>query len=97
MQAEYQLNILKKNTIAKLLVFVSDNNCCLLKGGDNMTSELIKALMQRNDELESENKILKESCENFASVEQNLHEKIDMLQMDKNQLEERILDLEACE
>lgn len=62
-----------------------------------MASELIKALKQRVDELQKENIMLKKSCENFSEVEKILHKKIDDLQMDKDQLEERILDLEACE
>jgi prefoldin subunit 5 len=45
-------------------------------------SELVKALSQRIDELEKENLSLKN--------------KVEDLTMDNDQLQERILDLEAC-
>ena len=45
--------------------------------------DIIKALKKRIKELETENTILRNT--------------VDDLQMDKDQLQERILDLEACE
>lgn len=48
-----------------------------------MDSELIKALKQKIDELESENLDLKN--------------KVEDLEMDKDNLIDRLLDLEACE
>lgn len=55
--------------------------------------EYIKALIWKNDELEKEKKV---QAIKFADREAHLMEEIRELQADKADLQERILDLEAC-
>lgn len=56
-------------------------------------SELEKAFKQKIDELEKEKKV---QAIKFADREAHLMEEIKELQADKAELQERILDLEAC-
>lgn len=72
-----------------------------LKGGkkmnDKQVSETVKALIQRIDELQKQNRMLTESCQSFSEVETNLHKKIERLTEDNEELKQRILDLKEGE
>ena len=59
-------------------------------------SELIKALKQSVDEVMAENKALRIKILGMAVVQVSLTEEITGLQADKAELQEKILNLEAC-